>query len=320
MAADSPLMPHLAINSVENSQIVDFYLLILIKNQLTEGIGSIPLKKLQRAACQRHFNNLAKSGLSSATVSLAHTVLRAALKQAARDKIISENPASDLKLAQIKNAPRMAYTSDEVSKILKLVKDHELGIGFHLLFGLALREGEMLGLKWKRIKLPDAQRDQAAQVEGKVHIVEQLNRNKGEAYAPLKTKESERTLPVSPALAIELRGQKIRQKAALLKAGIAWNEDFPVVSDAIGGPISHTNFLEAYKEVMQAAGLKTTGTHDARHTRLTMLANSGMDPKTLSRFAGHADVAFTLNVYVTSSDEKAAAAVNQLDQVIYKAK
>ncbi len=292
----------------------------VIKNQLAGAIGAIPLKKLQRAACQRHFNNLAKSGLASATVSLAHTVLRAALKQAVRDRIIAENPASELKLAQIKNAPRMAYASEEVSKILKLAENHELRIGFHLLFGLALREGEMLGLKWKRVELPEAQRDQNGQMEGKVHIVEQLNRNKGETYASLKTEESERTLPISPALVIELRAQMLRQKATLLKAGIAWNEDFPVLSDAIGGPVRHTIFLAAYKEVMQAAGLKTTGTHDARHTRLTMLANSGMDPKTLSRFAGHADVAFTLNVYVTPSDEKAAAAVNQLDQVIYKAK
>ena len=71
---------------------------------------------------------------------------------------------------------------------------------------------------------------------------------------------------------------------------------------------------------MKALGLASTGCHDARHTRLTQLAGSGMDPKTLSRFAGHASVAFTLEVYVTPSPEQAAAAVKQADQVIYQAK
>ena len=45
-----------------------------------------------------------------------------------------------------------------------------------------------------------------------------------------------------------------------------------------------------------------------------------MDAKTLSRFAGHSDVAFTLNVYVSPSNEVAAATVNQVDKAIYQTK
>ena len=93
-----------------------------------------------------------------------------------------------------------------------------------------------------------------------------------------------------------------------------------VVSNIIGQPIRHEAFLGAYTQTMKALGLASTGCHDARHTRLTQLANSGMDPKTLSRFAGHASVAFTLEVYVTPSPEQAAAAVSQADKVIYQAK
>ena len=93
-----------------------------------------------------------------------------------------------------------------------------------------------------------------------------------------------------------------------------------VVSNIIGRPIRHEAFLAEYSGVMKSLGLKCTGCHDSRHTRLTQLANSGMDPKTLSRFAGHSSVAFTLQVYVTPSPEQAAAAVNQADKVIYQAK
>ena len=47
---------------------------------------------------------------------------------------------------------------------------------------------------------------------------------------------------------------------------------------------------------------------------------TGMDAKPLSRFAGNSDVAFTLQVYVTPSEELTAAAFNKVDKIIYQAK
>lgn len=84
--------------------------------------------------------------------------------------------------------------------------------------------------------------------------------------------------------------------------------------------IPHRRYFQHSRRDEGPGALASTGCHDARHTRLTQLAGSGIDPKTLSRFAGHSSVAFTLQVYVTPSRELAAAAVNQADKVIYQAK
>ena len=282
----------------------------IIKNQLAGKISDIPLKKLQRPAVQRFFNDLAGSGASTATIDLAKTILHAALKQACEDSIIGSNPSAGIKLKAVVNQERISYSPAEVQKILQAVADHPLRIGFHLLFSLALREGEMLGLKWKNLDLAN----------GSVSIVEQLARQPGFHFTPPKTKGSIRTLPLSSELAAELKVYCIKQKEFLLKSGVSWNDDMTVVSNIIGQPIRHEAFLGAYTQTMKALGLPSTGCHDARHTRLTQLAGSGMDPKTLSRFAGHSSVAFTLEVYVTPSPEQAVAAVNQADKVIYQAK
>lgn len=93
-----------------------------------------------------------------------------------------------------------------------------------------------------------------------------------------------------------------------------------VVSNVIDQPIRYEAFLGAYTQTMKTLGLPSTGCYDARHTRLTQLVGSGIDPKPLSWFAGHSSVSFTLEVYVTPSPEQAAAAVNQADKVIYQAK
>ena len=283
----------------------------IIKNQLAGKLSDIPLKRLQRPAIQRHFNELAAGGLSTASLSLASVVLHAALKQACEDKIIGSNPATGVKLPKIVNKERVAYSPTEVQKILQAVAEHPFGIGFHLLFSLALREGEMLGLKWKNIDWK----------KNTVTIAEQLARKTKEfIFTPPKTKGSVRTLPLSPELAVELKSYCIKQKELLLKSGITWKEDLTVVSNIIGQPIRHDAFLAEYCGVIKALGLEYTGCHDSRHTRLTQLASSGMEAKTLSRFAGHSSVAFTLQVYVTPSPELAAAAVNQADKVIYQAK
>ena len=282
----------------------------IINHQLAGKIGEIQLKKLQRPAVQRHLNEMGRNGSATATISLAQTVLRGALQQAVNDKIIAENPATGVKIPKIVNKERKAYSSEEVRKILLQAKGSRYEIGIHLMFGVALRQGEVLGLRWKNVDLDN----------GRVNIVEQLARQKGFAFTLPKSASSIRTLPLSPDLVAELKSWRIKQKEMLLKAGIAWSEEITVLSNEIGTPVTHDLYLLGYKQVVRAAGLETTGCHDARHTRLTLLAAAGIDARTLSSFAGHADVAFTLQVYVTPSQEAAAAAVNQVDKAIYQAK
>ena len=280
-----------------------------IKKQLAGKISEIQLAKLQRPAIQQHFNEIAKEW-STATVGIAHVVLHSALKQAWEDRIIGGNPAAGVKLKRVVNEKRVVYSAEDVQKILRIASDRAYRIGVHLVFSLALREGEALGLRWENVDLNKNQ----------VHIIEQLAREKGVTFGPLKTKASKRTVPISPELAIELKSYCTKQKELLLKSGITWTNEMTVVSDAIGQPVSHDRFRREYHVIMKLAGVLSTGCHDARHTRLTQLANTGMDPKTLSRFAGHANVAFTLDRYVEASDTVAAAAVGQADKIIYQAK
>ena len=79
------------------------------------------------------------------------------------------NPAAGVKLPKIVNRERVTYSAADVQKILQAAADHPYRIGFHLLYSLALRVGEMFGLRWANVELPE-------QGEGLVHIVEQLSR------------------------------------------------------------------------------------------------------------------------------------------------
>ena len=281
----------------------------MLRNYLTEGVGEIRLKKLQRPACQRHFNEMQDNGLSSQTIRMAHSVLHSALAQAVDDRMIPENVAARCKLPKVTNRESIALTADQVGALLASVANHPLRIAFHILFNTGVRVSELLGLRWKNVDL-DA---------GEIHIVEQLARGAEVAYVPPKSVDGIRDSPIAPGLAAELKSHKTRQKAELFKIGLTWYDELPVIADAIGKPISSQRFLRIFKAAVKAAGLPEIVVHDARHTALTILGNSGMDVKTLSKMAGHSTVVFTLNRYVKESTVVAREAAEKLGEILQKA-
>jgi integrase len=281
----------------------------MLKNYLTKGIGEIALKKLQRPACQKHINEMQDKGLAGQTVRMAHSVLHSALAQAVDDKLIAENVADRCKLPALKQREAIALTPDQVGQLLASVATHPHRIAFHILFNTGVRVSELLGLRWCNVDL-DA---------GEIRIVEQLARGKKVAYVPPKSKDGVRNPPIAPGLAAELKSHKLKQKEELLKIGLAWYDELPVVTDAIGNPISSQRFLKIFKTAVLAAVLPEIVVHDARHTALTILGNSGMDAKTLSKMAGHSKVAFTLDKYVKESKEAARVAAEKLGELLQQA-
>lgn len=281
----------------------------MLKNYLTKGIGEVALKKLQRPACQKHFNEMLDKGFAGQTIKMAHSVLHAALAQAVDDKLIAENVARKCKLPPMKQREPIALTPDQVGQLLASVATHPHRVAFHILFNTGVRVSELLGLRWCNVDM-DA---------GEIRIVEQLARGKTVAYVPPKSKDGIRNPPIAPGLAVELKSHKIKQKEELLKIGLAWYDELPVVTDAIGNPICSQQFLKIFKAAVLAAGLPEIVVHDARHTALTILGNSGMDAKTLSKMAGHSKVAFTLDKYVKESNEAARIAAGKLGEVLQQA-
>lgn len=52
--------------------------------------------------------------------------------------------------------------------------------------------------------------------------------------------------------------------------------------------------------------------HVCRHTFCSNMANAGMNPKTLQKIMGHADIAVTLNVYTHIQDDAVAEEFNRV--------
>ena len=115
--------------------------------------------------------------------------------------------------------------------------------------------------------------------------------------APLKTKNSYRTVTISPQAVEVLNQQRAKTKDEFV---------FPSPN---GGPISPDSVNNMLKRVLERAGIPKVRFHDLRHTFATVALQNGVDIKTVSGMLEHFSAGFTLDTYahVTTAAQKEAA-------------
>ena len=123
--------------------------------------------------------------------------------------------------------------------------------------------------------------------------------------APLKTKNSYRTLPLADGTVAVLTEQK-------KKAGNSpW-----VFPSPTGGPISPDSVLRMLHRVLDRAGLPHLRFHDLRHTFATHALAGGVDAKTLSGILGHTKASFTLDTYAHVTTQAQRQAAGTIEEVL----
>ena len=272
-----------------------------IDHHITPYIGKIPLEKLSTMDLQKLYRKLMNNGrverieaenqpkgLSAKTVRNVNQVISSAMDFAVAQKIIPENPCKAVALPKIEHKEMQTIPADQLQTFLTEARATGVYEMYYIELATGLRRGELLGLKWSDIDWKNGiikVKRQIARVDGK--IVE----------APLKTKNSYRTVSISP------------QAIEVLKQQKAKTNDQYIFPSPNGGPISPDSVNNMLKRVLERAGIPKVRFHDLRHTFATIALQNGVDIKTVSGMLGHFSAGFTLDTYahVTTSAQKEAA-------------
>ena len=272
-----------------------------IDNHIKPNIGNIPLEKLTTMDLQKLYRTLLTkgrverieaenqpSGLSAKTVRNINQVISSALDLAVAQKIIPSNPTDACELPKVEHREMQTIPEEQLQAFLAEAKATGVYEMYYIELATGLRRGELLGLKWQDIDWKNGiikVRRQIARVDGQ--IVE----------APLKTKNSYRTVTISP------------QAIEVLKQQRAKTHDQYVFPSPNGGPISPDSVNNMLKRVLARAGIPKVRFHDLRHTFATIALQNGVDIKTVSGMLGHFSAGFTLDTYahVTTAAQKEAA-------------
>lgn len=295
------------------------------------AIGHIKLKDLKPQHLNDFYTQLAQDGmnlitgkkLSPKSIKEHHNIISTILKQAEKEMLVLYNAAT--KASPPKNKKKKVNTNDileidEIKAIFEILEQEPFKwqMIIQLLAASGCRRGEILGLKWKNVDFKN----------NKIFIDNNLlyTKTRGIYEESPKTESSIRQVTI-PASTMELLKQYrkfyLKQKLAL---GSKWIECDFVFTQENGLPMhpdSPTGYcvklqrkynqliVEKNKKLPEAKQKRRLhiSPHVFRHSQASILIYLGIDPVTVSKRLGHAQVSTTSDIYghiMQKADEESA--------------
>jgi integrase len=181
-------------------------------------------------------------------------------------------------------------TSEQARTLLDVAKDDRLCALYVLALSTGMRQGELLGLRWRDVDLDRG----SLQVRTTLQKV----RGQGLVFVEPKTSTSRRTITLSPSAVGALRQHRTRQLAERMACGPVWQDGDLVFPDPLGRPMDGIHLLRyEFVPLLKHAGLPAVRFHDLRHTAATLLLLQGVHPKVVQEMLGHATISITLDTY-----------------------
>jgi integrase len=232
------------------------------------------------------YQQMSERGLSARTVRYAHVVLKYAMQQAVRWRLLLENPADGVKVPQQARNEMRALTVDQARTLVKAAQGTKYGPVLSVALTTGMRPSEYLGLKWNDI-------DWARQTLSIVRSVRRLNGKW--CFSDTKRSRSRRPIKLQSWIVALLRDLQTKTSAHDLS---------PEARDLIfrtpsGQPISADYLAKCFRSTLDRAGLPRIRLYDLRHSAARIALAAGVSPKVVSEQLGHASAAFTLDTYVT---------------------
>ena len=285
-----------------------------IESHIIPKLGQVAVAQLQPHQIQQCYANLilkgrtdGKGGLSARTVLHVHRILFQALKYAVRQGLLMRNPAELVDPPRARKPQMRTLTPHEVSELLSTAKGTPHYPVIYTAIHTGLRQGELLGLRWRDLDLDLAS----------LSVSQVLYKRRGACYfKEPKSPHSRRRLDLTPSLSLFLRQYRIDRQAERLLLGKPLTEDDLLFSNLDGAPLDPGTLTHNFVKTARRAGLQRVRFHDLRHTCASLMLLAGIHPKIVSEMLGHASVAFTLDVYSHVVGGLQKEAIKRLDKVL----
>ncbi len=233
------------------------------------GVTDVSQIQLINLITYRDFLKAEKA--SPATINRRLSSIKSLLSWCKAQGLIATNPGDSLKLSKVfQTQPTLAFSDQEVLKLLDEVENKKHALVLAILLNLGLRRSELTGLKWT-----DVMSDRGHRV---IRVVGKGNK--------------QRTLPITDNL------WKYFEDYA--------REALPSPDDYVAGGSQPMNPATVYKIVRkyadQAGITKRVGAHSCRATVISHLLEKSVSPRNVADFAGHSSINTTVSLYDKKRD------------------
>lgn len=278
-------------------------------------IAHFQLSQLNSNALQVYINSLIAAQYSRATIKKTYQTINNCLNNAVETGMINKNPLIPVKLPAesrvLKKEKNIEiYEKDEIEKICKtaLMKNgnsnnylYYYGAEIVFLLYTGIRIGEACALSWKDIDLKNK-----VIIINKTSSIISFDGHYEEVITSPKTQTSNRIVDMTTTAYNMLDLIKEKNK------GYTNNNDRVFLSKN-HLPASRRNISRCFESIKERAGIeKHSGIHSLRHTFITMMMNTEINIKEVSRIVGHAKTSTTYEVYTHITNENRETTKNIL--------
>ena len=229
--------------------------------------------------------------LKEITVKHYANIIRPALKMAYQRRIIPENPFDFVPVIHKEKHQPSFYNKEEMEAFFNAIAGHEMELEFKMLAYYGLRRSELLGLKWDAIDYDN----------GIIYVKRTLVCPKKNVIVSerMKTKTSNRTLPLIPEIRdmLKARETRIRKDKDYFGKGYKTEYDGFVCVNAEGGIILPDHLTKTFEKLLKKNDLKHIRLHDLRHSCASLMLANGVQMKQIQEWLGHANYSTTADVY-----------------------
>lgn len=266
---------------------------------------------------------LHERGVGNVTINTYFNKLSTMFSEMVKEGILAFNPKERMKLPPNRGVKKKrSLTPNEVQAVVAAIKGTDKELRVLVSLCMALRQGEIIGMKWSAIDWEKSTYRKEEKLERRKweHGCDDpsncgLHRkplfraaycpqrmNGGLVYSEVKERR-EALLPISSALLPLFKAQRKRVVEMRLAAGEKWQENDLVFPGKNGRPVSPEQDRKQWGEVLVGVGLEYLGTHGARHTAISTALNGGIPLPVVSRsLAHHASTAMTEHYYHSVTD------------------
>lgn len=280
--------------------------------------GDRKLRAIRPLEIQEFVNQF--EGLSESKITYVVASINGIFEAACTDGILKNNPVSGLQRPNAApSEEKRALTDAERKKVESVCIFNENGAFLACMYYLGVRPGEARGLMWGDFDWENNQ----------VHIQRDIDDKKGSVPGDLKTKASNRIIPVPDKLRRILYRKRGR------------TGDFLFTGDRSGRPLAKTSYERMWVNLMLACDMvipledqankyragdirsmykPVITAHTMRHNFITMCWESGIDPFVTQKLVGHTSIKTTMDIYTHLSEKQMRKAAAQVEDMFSEKK
>jgi integrase len=279
----------------------------LLRRYVRPLLGPRNLAAICPLDIQAVYQELVERGLSARTVRYTHSVLRSAMRQAIRWRLLSQDPTDGAQLPRLRRHELRVLTAEQSRLFLKAALRTHYGPVFAVALTTAARPSEYLALQWQDINWE----------RGTVSIARTLERvSGGWRFAETKRARSRRVIKLQGWVLGVLN--RLHTKTNSEPDCRSWGGGTGLIfKTPTGRPIDSDKLARQHKSILQGAGLPMIRLYDLRHSGATLALAAGVPPKVVSEQLGHASAAFTLDVYSHVLPHMQAEAAERVEALLY---